>query len=59
MKNIQELIDELEKIKKEHGNLLLMTEYDASYTFGADVKVSMERNPDNYSGDKIKVLMVN
>lgn len=58
MENIQELIDKLEEIKKEHGNLKIMGEYDATYYFGCDIEVRLEKNPDDYLGDKIKVLFV-
>ena len=58
VENIQDLISFLETIKEKHGNLPIMKEYDASYYIGCDIKVSKERNPDNYLGDKIDVVFI-
>ena len=55
---INDLILLLEEIKLTHGNLPIMTEYDATYSIGVNAEVSVERNPDDYNGDKIKVLFI-
>ncbi len=57
-KNIDELIIALNKIKDAHGNLPIITEYDASYRIGINAYVSMENNPDSYSSPMIKAVFL-
>jgi len=56
--NIDEMISFLKDVKKTHGNLPIMQEYDATYWIGVNLSVSKEKNPDNYLGDKIEVLFI-
>mgnify|MGYP000889127131 CR=1 FL=1 len=59
VKNIDEMISFLEKVKESHGNLPIMSEYDANYCIGSTLEVIHQNNPDNYLGDKIEVLFIN
>jgi len=58
VKNIDEMISFLQRIKEIHGNLPTMSEYDSEYYLGSYIKVSKERNPDDYFGDKIDVVFI-
>lgn len=56
VKTIDELIETLELIKMEHGNLPIYSEYDSSYNEGTTVYVS---HIDNYfTTERIKVIIV-
>jgi len=55
-KTVNDVINILQKIKEEHGDLPIMNEYDASYWIGGTIRVDSGRNPDNYLGPRIKVV---
>ncbi len=55
-KTVDDVINILQKIKEEHGDLPIMNEYDASYWIGGSIRVDSGRNPDNYLGPRIKVV---
>ena len=56
-KTIDDVINILQKIKEEHGNLPIINEYDASYWIGGTIRVNhISRNPDDYLGPLIKAV---
>lgn len=56
-KTIDDVINILQKIKEEHGNLPIINEYDASYWIGGEIRVNdISRNPDDYLGPSIKAV---
>lgn len=56
-KTIDDLINILQKVRKEHGNLPIINEYDASYWIGGMIRVNDKSlNPEDYLGPCIKAV---
>jgi hypothetical protein len=56
-RTIDDMINILQKVRKEHGNLSIINEYEASYWIGGTIRVNdTSLDPENYLGPTIKAV---
>jgi len=58
--NISELIEELEKVKKEHGDIEVEIQYrdDGGYYYGSDDDINFNIEDRKYGDRKVEILVL-